>query len=170
MYWDCENSMRERLQEHFFKAFKPSDVQCLFGEDFPVCVDSFITQNPVSHTCTSALLDSPAYANPQSAGWVHWGLLGLFMPSLFSGCCHHSEYMVRARCAQKRIPPARTLPGTKQPDRNNCTRVLLSKSTSPETRENNGTRPRSLLRQLCDATTPGLGFAVWEMGRWHDHL
>lgn len=41
MYWDCENSMRERLQEHFFKAFKPSDVQCLFGEDFPVCVDSF---------------------------------------------------------------------------------------------------------------------------------
>lgn len=40
MYWDCENSMRERLQEHFFKAFKPSDVQCLFGEDFPVCVDS----------------------------------------------------------------------------------------------------------------------------------
>lgn len=112
-------------------------------------------QNPFSHTCSCALLSSPEYLNPQSAGWCKLrALLCLFMPSHSYNCCYHSKYMLSAWYTQEHLPPARTLPGTKEPDQNNCRAFCFQSPIAPDS-ENNGISPRSSqTAPRCNHTEP----------------
>ena len=71
-----------------------------------------IEQNPLSHTCASAPLDSPEHVDPQSADHVNAGPACLFTPRQSYGCYHHSEYTV------KHTVHSETHPASQNPARN----------------------------------------------------